>query len=884
MTMPLTMLSLRRGISLLLLLIVCHRAQSQGVTTEAPSVEPAHTVSIEVEPASSGSEAVDLFPPRIGGLIHGNNSSNSGSLQDFFWSRPSITLRAAVITRAIPLAWREGEDEGDDTTSNPNRPLVLKGFLVDLLHRLEQFALEDNVTLKFDLEEAPPYSYDSGANRMANDCNTTDNPVPWEDCYTHDLWVGDIYSFPERLTRTLFTPPLIETAAASIRYLNRHSKLRVFNTIQEADASREPICVLDGSQYDKEVVNRYPNAVLVRCTTHEECIYLLKQDACCLFVEDELQLGYLSKKDKDFSLQLTPQRWKIFRIAWPLSATLDPRISTLLIRWVYAAQVNGTLDDLYDEYFTVSFCPLGWAGPNCTSPCSSTHGLSARDGTCVCESTKWTGEDCFTEVPEDLNLIPRSLLIVGNCLMALNFVICLLCATWLYHYRKTAQVQMGQPIFLCLVLLGCFVSTSVIVVLGQQDGEMNQEDGQVPYVYQNTTSFSTSQGELEEGLDGNDYVFATNAPVYSNPPRIACMAIPWLYSVGFCITFGTLFAKIRRVYLIFRAAAAMRRLRVSVRETVSVVAGVLLVDVLILTVWTVVDPLQWERTTLTADKYGVSLTSQGHCTSKHWGTFAMTIGIFHFALLCIACIMCYVSRAIPTRFSEANSVSVAMVSNFQIFVVGIPLLIILGTDSVSSYFVRVVIVWMNDLAVVALIFGNLIYSVHFLNAGEARSSRTLIGTAIREFNENSKKNSRVTVGRQDSDMPTNYSGSYRNADPDNVEATNRAIGSRDGVDRDRGEVHALPAIQAPMVRRSRVSFKTCPLQEGAQDFVGSKSSSGESSSSDNDINDLLPLDRSCNDVLPLDTCTTEQHSSSQLILSSASCTGAMEEDETEVSV
>jgi hypothetical protein len=43
-----------------------------------------------------------------------------------------------------------------------------------------------------------------------------------------------------------------------------------------------------------------------------------------------------------------------------------------------------------------------------------------------------------------------------------------------------------------------------------------------------------------------------------------------------------------------------------------------------------------------------------------------------------------------------------MISNLQIFVVGLPVLIILGADSQTGFFVRCVIIWMNDLAVVVL--------------------------------------------------------------------------------------------------------------------------------------------------------------------------------------
>jgi gamma-aminobutyric acid type B receptor len=94
----------------------------------------------------------------------------------------------------------------------------------------------------------------------------------------------------------------------------------------------------------------------------------------------------------------------------------------------------------------------------------------------------------------------------------------------------------------------------------------------------------------------------------------ACMAIPWLYSVGFSTTFGTLFAKIRGVYLIFRSAADLRQHMVTFQETFGVTTVVLLIDIAILTVWTAVDPLRWERITAQADKFGEPLESEGICT------------------------------------------------------------------------------------------------------------------------------------------------------------------------------------------------------------------------------------------------------------------------------
>ena len=261
-------------------------------------------------------------------------------------------------------------------------------------------------------------------------------------------------------------------------------------------------------------------------------------------------------------------------------------------------------------------------------------------------------EDCSIEVMEDLNMIPSSLKVVAYVLFGVNVAVIFYCAGWLVRYRESDQVRASQPYFLMLVLAGCLISSSTIIALAQED----EGDGPVP----------------------------------------ACMAIPWLYSVGFSVTFGTLFAKIRRVYLIFSTnttgtrypstsstsnsdnknsftrsfATAMRSLFVSFQETCLVIGAVMLVDVSILTAWSVLDPLHWERIVVQEDQFGEPLESQGCCVSDSWVIFGSLIGTLHLCLMATACYLCYKAREIPTMFQEGRFVSIAMMSNLQIFVVG----------------------------------------------------------------------------------------------------------------------------------------------------------------------------------------------------------------------
>ena len=224
-------------------------------------------------------------------------------------------------------------------------------------------------------------------------------------------------------------------------------------------------------------------------------------------------------------------------------------------------------------------------------------------------------------------------------MLATSILIILGCGVWLYWQRNTVQVRVSQPFFLLLVLLGCLMSSLTIAAMAAQDDS-----------------------------DGDD-------------PSWACMAMPWLYSVGFCITFGTLFAKIRRVYKIFsapppssslsvRSGDTIRYQPVTLGETLLCIGVVLVLDMIILIAWTIIDPLVWKREVVQVDRFGDPIESEGRCTCDSWVIFASTLAALHFGLLVIACYMCYVARNIPSKFSEHKYVTIAMISNLQIFVVG----------------------------------------------------------------------------------------------------------------------------------------------------------------------------------------------------------------------
>ncbi|CAB9527849.1 acid type B receptor subunit 2 [Seminavis robusta] len=634
------------------------------------------------------------------------------------------------------------------------------GFEIELLERMLVYADQDGIQLNVELGVAPAL-YGDAINVVANDCNTTDNPNSLEDCEAFDFMIADFFQNAERFNRVDYTPTWLHTGLGVLKYLEQIGTSEI-KSLSDAEKAGATICYPPATYVEKMVKSYMPKAMTVPCPTAEteDCIQFVKEGNCALFVDDLLVLQYMAKYDN--SLDVLEENMQSQYFVWALKQNLQPEVSWLLKKWVYQAGSTGDIEVIRKRYFEAATCPIGTAGKDCDLPCDARkllhhgtsfstiavvvpdkeslsrlltdsihpteNGFADAHGVCVCHSTKWSGDDCSIAVEENLNLLPTGLVNTAYTLVAITFVTAFGLALWVVYNRNGAQLKAAQPFFLGSVLVGAVISTSTVIAMAQ------------------------------EGY---------------------CMAVPWLYSVGFCITFGSLFARIWRVYVLMTSAVEMRRVTLSTKETFGWVCLVLTVDIVILVAWTAVDPLEWTRETISSDKFGEPLESVGYCHSDHWRVFAAIIGVVHLVLMAVASYMCYRARHIPEEFSSSKFIAIAMFSNLQIFVIAIPVLIIVGKDPVSGFFIRSVVVWLNDIMVVGLIFGSLVARVYLTprdtnNAANRRirfSSAHSIARSVQSFRiaaPESFRNSEPESLRNSGPESFRNSGpdSFRNSGPD----------------------------------------------------------------------------------------------------------------------
>lgn len=75
-----------------------------------------------------------------------------------------------------------------------------------------------------------------------------------------------------------------------------------------------------------------------------------------------------------------------------------------------------------------------------------------------------------------------------------------------------------------------------------------------------------------------------------------CTARTWLVQISFTLMFGSLFSKIYRVYKVFSSAARCKTSRISDKQLFAVLQIILYINLLLLIIWTVTDPVMRQTT------------------------------------------------------------------------------------------------------------------------------------------------------------------------------------------------------------------------------------------------------------------------------------------------
>jgi len=278
------------------------------------------------------------------------------------------------------------------------------------------------------------------------------------------------------------------------------------------------------------------------------------------------------------------------------------------------------------------------------------------------------------ELQVDNNLINSGLRAVGYTLLSVIWATAVGCALWTFHSRKQAVVQAAQPVFLTLVALGVAILAATLVPLSMDD-----------------------DGGNDDGLQVNDDSDEQRENI--------CMAIPWLGCCGLTITFSALFSKTIRINRIMSETRQCHRVKVSATDVMLPFAVLLTLNVMILVLWSILDPLTYVRTDYPGkDGWQRTISTYGACRCEHPWAYLTPLALINLGLLIMANWQAYKSRQIRSEFSESKYIALCMASLLEALLIGIPILFVVRSSPQAFYLTISFMLFVICMGVLMLIF------------------------------------------------------------------------------------------------------------------------------------------------------------------------------------
>jgi len=274
------------------------------------------------------------------------------------------------------------------------------------------------------------------------------------------------------------------------------------------------------------------------------------------------------------------------------------------------------------------------------------------------------------ELPEldlDENLL-GNLKWVGYTCFGFVAISVMVCCLWTYLSWGKVVVKAAQPFFLYMVAIGVFIMSSSLIPLSQDDGGEEKSE-----------SHTWSVG--------------------------VCMSIPWLAFVGFTMSFSALFSKTWRVNRIFEANAQYTRVRVSPTDVMMPFFLLLGANILILVLWTVLDPLEYiRREHEGTDYWNRVISTYGACRSDNAVAYLVPLAVTNFISVLTACWQAIKARNIESEFAESKYISLAVASLLQGFLTGIPVVLLVRDEPQVYYVMLSSMIFLLSMALLWLIF------------------------------------------------------------------------------------------------------------------------------------------------------------------------------------
>ncbi|KAK0053837.1 gamma-aminobutyric acid type B receptor subunit 1 [Biomphalaria pfeifferi] len=297
---------------------------------------------------------------------------------------------------------------------------------------------------------------------------------------------------------------------------------------------------------------------------------------------------------------------------------------------------------------------------------------AAADNLTWYRKEKWLGgrpPPDHTQVIDDLRVVSHTLYFSMCGLAGVGILAGILCLIFNHINRNRQCVAFSQPAINNLTVVGCMICLSCIVLLG---------------------------------LDGKF------VPDYHYP--VVCQVRAWLLSLGFTLSYGSMFSKIWTVHQLTTTRKKDRAI-VQIWELFTVLGILILLDIGVLTAWQVLDPLQRKLETFariqpTNTEDDIELRPQlEHCHSENLNIWLGVLFGYKGILLIFGIFLAYETRSVKLKqVNDSRFVGMSIYNVVVLCVITAPISLIIGNQEDATFaFVSLAIILCSFLSM-GLIF------------------------------------------------------------------------------------------------------------------------------------------------------------------------------------
>jgi hypothetical protein len=272
--------------------------------------------------------------------------------------------------------------------------------------------------------------------------------------------------------------------------------------------------------------------------------------------------------------------------------------------------------------------------------------------------------DSLPPATTDNHYIGKTTQTLGYVVMCITLCSCVVSLVWLILNRSARVVTSAQPMFLLVISLGAAVMSLTILPLSMD----------------------------ETSVDNVARLDAT------------CMLVPWFYFIGVNLITGALLAKVMALNTAY-VNPELESINVSPWMILRTCLSLVLLNSLVLLLWTLMSPMEWVREETSArDLYSRSTGSFGYCESSNDVPFIVALSVLNAGAVILASLGAFRSRHIETEFGDSRYVSICLAVILHAWCLCVPIALVVNDNPEGIFWIATATVFVAAQAVLMLVY------------------------------------------------------------------------------------------------------------------------------------------------------------------------------------